>query len=100
MLKIHKQANAENDLVDIWVYSLERWGLTQADQYVDNLEESIKTIAANPKLGTSCDYVREGYRKLHVKEHYVFYKLTLDTLHIIRVLGDEMDYQEVLESEE
>lgn len=100
MLKIHKYTNAEDDLIDIWLYSLNKWGITQADQYIDNLGESITTVAANPDIGTACDYVREGYRKLHVKEHYIFYKYSLDTLFVIRVLGDSMDYKPILESEE
>ncbi len=54
MLKIHKQAKAEDDLIDIWLYSLDTWNITQADLYVDKLDEAIKTIAANPRIGTAC----------------------------------------------
>ena len=100
MLKIHKQAKAEEDLIDIWIYSLGRWGISQADQYIDRLDASIKTIAANPDIGTACDEVRKGYRKLHVREHYIFYRYTTDTAFIMRVLGDEMDYQPILQGEE
>ena len=99
MLKIHKQAKAEEDLIDIWIYSLGKWGITQTDQYVDRLDNAIKTIAANPDIGTACDGVREGYRKLHIREHYIFYRYSADTVFIIRVLGDDMDYQPILQGE-
>ena len=99
MLKIHKNQNAEDDLIDIWLYSLGEWGITQADDYLDDLNKAIKMLAANPEIGTACDYVREGYKKWPVKEHYIFYKVTLDTLSVIRVLGDSMDYQPILQGD-
>ena len=98
MLKIHKQTRAENDLIDIWLYSFENWGTSQADNYLDGLDEAFKTIAANPDIGTACDHVRQGYRKLHIKEHLIFYRYSLNTVHIIRVIGDDMDYKPLLEN--
>ena len=100
MLKIRKQVKAEEDLIDIWTYSFEQWGIAQADQYIDRLDNSIKTIAANPDIGTACDYVRKGYRQLHVKKHYIFYRYTADTAFIIRILGNTMDYRSVLQNKE
>ncbi len=41
MLKIHKQTLAENDLIDIWVFSLGEWGLNQADLYIDEIESNF-----------------------------------------------------------
>ena len=100
MLKIHKQAKAEDDLINIWLYSLDKWGINQADSYLDNLNNSLNNIAANPDIGTACEHIRKGYRKLNVREHYVFYRYTQDTVYIIRVLGDEMDYDPILQSED
>lgn len=97
MLKIHKQTRAEKDLIEIWLYSFENWGTAQADRYLDGLDKALKTVATNPDIGVACDYIRRGYRKLHVKEHLIFYRCSLDTVHIIRVLGDDMDYGVVLE---
>jgi plasmid stabilization system protein ParE len=51
MLRILKQARAEDDLVDIWLYSLEKWGGNQADLYLDKLGEGIISIAHNPAIG-------------------------------------------------
>lgn len=98
MLKVHTQEKAEDDLIDIWLYSLEKWGIAQADQYLSHLNQSIKSIAANPDIGTACDYVRAGYRKLHSREHYIFYKYTTNAVVIMRILGDEMDYQPILQN--
>ena len=60
MLKIHKQVLAEQDLVDIWLYSFNNWGEHQADKYIDELEKAFLLLAENPGTGTSCDEVRQG----------------------------------------
>ena len=33
MREVRRHARAEEDLVDIWLYSLEEWGDVQTDQY-------------------------------------------------------------------
>ena len=49
MLKILKHARAENDLIEIWIYSHERWGEVQAERYFDELEKGIKQLGRNPR---------------------------------------------------
>ena len=93
MLKIHKQVLAEQDIIDIWLYSFENWGRAQADNYLDELDNTFSLIAKNPSIGVVCDSVREGYRKYHVNRNLVMYRLSKSTVHIIRVLGEEMDYE-------
>ena len=100
MLKIHKQAKAEDDLINIWLYTFEKWGINQADHYLDNLNEALNNIAANPDIGTACDYIKKGYRKLHTREHYIFYRYTKKTVHVFRVLGNEMDYEPILQNKD
>ncbi|MEW8143863.1 MAG: type II toxin-antitoxin system RelE/ParE family toxin [Candidatus Thiodiazotropha endolucinida] len=41
-------------------------------------------------IGVSCDYIRAGYRQYKVNEHYIFYRITKKTIHIVRVLHDTM----------
>ncbi len=93
MLKIHKHALAERDIINIWVYSFENWGRAQADKYHDQLDSAFALIAENPSIGVACDVVREGYRKYHVQRHLILYRFTKTTVHIVRVLGEEMDYE-------
>ncbi|MES9947570.1 MAG: type II toxin-antitoxin system RelE/ParE family toxin [Candidatus Thiodiazotropha sp.] len=55
-----------------------------------NLESAMETIQDNPLIGVSCDYIRAGYRQYKVNEHYIFYRITKKTIHIVRVLHDTM----------
>lgn len=93
MLKIHKQVLAEQDIIEIWQYSFENWGEVQADRYHGQLDNAFTLIAENPSIGVDCGIVRKGYRKYYVSRHLIMYRTTKTTLHIIRVLGDEMDYK-------
>ena len=91
MRKVRTQARAENDLIDVWLYSFEQWGPDQADRYLDELDRGIRALARNPDLGTKRDYVREECRVLFLNSHAVYYTVTSSTVHIIRVLHGQMD---------
>ena len=88
--KIYKQVKAQSDLKNIWIYSYENFGVKQADKYYDELEIGMDTLRDNPRIGVSCDYIRTGYRQYKVNEHYIFYRISKQTIHIIRVLHETM----------
>lgn len=91
MLKIYKQLRAEDDLVDIWLYSFQEWGTDQADLYLDKLDAGITRIAQDPTIGMDCSPIRQGYRRLHVEHHQVYYRITQGGIEIVRVLHERMD---------
>jgi toxin ParE1/3/4 len=95
--RIHVSESAESDLVGIWQYSLEQWGELQADKYLDELDSGIRKLADDPEIGFKRDYVRDGYRALFVGSHAVYYTVTPDAVHIIRVLHGRMDPDRHLE---
>ena len=43
---------AEHDLEKIIDFTVEDWGVLQAIQYIDGLEETAQTLADNPDIGT------------------------------------------------
>lgn len=51
---------AQADLGDIWDYTCERWGDSQAENYLRDIQRAIERVAHNPLIGRSCDEVREG----------------------------------------
>lgn len=91
MRRIRKHALAECDLIGIWRYSFQRWGATQADKYLDELDDGIQELARNRELGARRDYVREGYRVLFVNRHVIYYTVMASNIHVVRVLHGEMD---------
>lgn len=92
MLKIHKQQQAEQDLIEIWMYSCGNWGVNQVDIYLDQLDQAFQNIASNPEIDVNIDYFRTAFFKYPAKEHLIFYTIQKSTIHMVRVLGNEMDY--------
>jgi len=90
MLKIHHQIKAKSDLKRIWKYSYKKFGEQQADKYYDELTYGMEAIEENPHIGVACDYIRSGYRQYKINEHYIFYRLSKNKIHIIRVLHESM----------
>ncbi|MCF6300609.1 MAG: type II toxin-antitoxin system RelE/ParE family toxin [Proteobacteria bacterium] len=93
MLKTYKQSLAEQDLINIWLYTFENFGVNQADKYLDIIDEAIVSVAVNSKIGVNADYIRKNYRKLHAHKHLIFYQVSEVKLSIIRILNDDMDYK-------
>ena len=91
MLKINKQNSAEEDLIDIWLYSLGQWDESTADKYLDLLNKAIQKLLDNPKLGMDCGEIRKDYRRLIVQRHRIYYYLTRDSVEIVRVLHQKTD---------
>jgi toxin ParE1/3/4 len=90
-LEINKQHRARDDLLGIWLYSEERWGADQADRYLDQIDKAIRRLSDDPSLGVDFSHLREGYRRLTVARHRIFYLATQSTIEIIRVLHERMD---------
>jgi len=88
---IHISAEAERDLIEIRQFGLKQWDAGRADKYLDELDDGIQLLADNPELGSGRDYVRAGYRVLSLSRHAIDYTVAPSTIHIVRVLHEEMD---------
>lgn len=91
MHSIVQSSQAEQDLIDIWVYTAEEWSLAQADSYLEELVSGMDRLREHPMIGTSRDDLRKDYRALTVSQHLVFYKVSEDEVQIIRVLHKSVD---------
>jgi toxin ParE1/3/4 len=82
---------AESDLIGIWVYTCEEWGVDQADKYLDQLEAGMQQLINHPSLVANYAHVLPGYRRLQVEHHAVFYQVLESEVLIVRVLHEDMD---------
>jgi len=86
---------ADQDLVDIWQYTYETWGIKQANRYLDQMEKRFFDLANQPGLGKKCDKIRQGYRYFHSGHHLIFYRQNKKKqIEIVRVLHERMDIKE------
>ena len=91
MHSIVQSSLAEQDLIEIWVYTAEEWGLAQADTYLEELATGIDQLREYPMMGTARDELRKNYRALTVNQHTVFYVVSDDVVEVIRVLHKSVD---------
>ena len=87
---------AISDLEEIWLYTFEKWSSQQADRYYKLIFDEINYIRKNNAAGKSMEYVRKGYRASKVKFHLIFYKLSNETIEVIRILHERMDIEDRL----
>lgn len=88
---ISKKAIA--DLEAIWLYTVEKWSIEQADRYYNLIFEEINYLCKNNNAGKSMEHVRKGYRASKVKSHFIFYRTLNNTIEIIRILYERMDIE-------
>jgi toxin ParE1/3/4 len=96
VLTLSVTPKAESDLIGIWVYTCEEWGVDQADKYLDQLEAGMTQLIDHPSLGANYDHVFPGYRRFQVERHAVFYQVLEPEVLIVRVLHEDMDAPERL----
>lgn len=101
MIPIYRiSEKAIEDLEKIWLYTLKKWSLEQADRYHNLIINEIEYIADNFNLSRKIDYIRPGYRMSKVKSHLIFYKKANDgIIEIIRILHQKMDIENRLKEE-
>ena len=85
-------AKALEDINKIWIYTLEKWSLNQANHYYRLIYQEIEFIVEDFDGGKDIGKIRLGYRQFRVKSHLIIYKKAEDGIEeIVRVLHQMMD---------
>lgn len=85
-----------SDLEKIWLYTVEKWSVEQADRYYNLIFDEINYICKNINAGKSMEHIRKGYRASKVKSHFIFYRMVNNTIEVIRILHERMDIENKL----
>ena len=64
---------AEADLLDVAKFTVEKWGVEQADRYVAGLEGFCELLAGFPKMGRECNQIYRGLRRMEHESHVIFF---------------------------
>lgn len=99
MARVFKRTLAEQDLINIWLYSFHNWGEGQADKYLDSLEEAFKLLRDTPLLCRERQEFSFPVRIYHHAHHMIIYLGLEDGIDIIRVLHESMDIKGQLDEE-
>jgi toxin ParE1/3/4 len=82
---------AENDLEQIWLYTMHEWGVVQADNYLRALIARFAWLAENAQIGKRRNDIKQGYYSFPEGRHVIFYTLTSYGIDIIGIPHQRMD---------
>jgi len=82
---------AERDLDGIINYTVQEWGASQANTYLDGLESRAQLLAENPDLGITRETISKGLLSFPYESHILYYKKHTRGIVIVRVLHQHMD---------
>ncbi len=84
--------DADEDLANIFRYSILTFGAAQADRYVARLIEGFELLADNPFAGADYAHIRPDSRRLIQEKHVIYYLLEADgSVTIFRILAQHQD---------
>ena len=94
MAKIRLSRKAISDLDGIWDYTVETWSKDQAIIYYRQIHASIQSLDRLPLFQEkNYDIIKPGLLGFKVGHHIIFYKKHNDSIRIVRILHEKMDYQ-------
>ncbi|MCP5292635.1 MAG: type II toxin-antitoxin system RelE/ParE family toxin [Burkholderiales bacterium] len=67
--------------------------MAQARNYLLGLHERFEFLADNPNTGVNSDELLPGLQRFRYGRHVIFFTNTNDEILIVRVLGEEMDFE-------
>lgn len=91
MLDIQLTQQAEADLASIANYTLNQFGLQQAQYYYSGLTNAFTTLAQHPDLGIGFQHIKPGLHRFIYQHHTIYYQTTDTSLLIYRVLNQKQD---------
>ncbi|MFN3474938.1 MAG: type II toxin-antitoxin system RelE/ParE family toxin [Blastomonas sp.] len=82
---------AQRDLDSIFDYTVAEWGLAQATDYTDLIEQACLSLAKAPRRAPACDTIRQGYRRRGVGRHVIYFRETKTGIAVVRILHQRMN---------
>jgi toxin ParE1/3/4 len=86
---------AKADIGEIWDYSADRWGLDQADSYIDAIRDVCHQLARGVKHGRPAAGLSD-FQKYLCGSHVVYFLDYPDHLDVIRILHQRQDAEQHL----
>ncbi|HXQ14196.1 MAG TPA: type II toxin-antitoxin system RelE/ParE family toxin [Caulobacteraceae bacterium] len=83
---------AKADLREIRAFSREQWGREQAKAYVELIISRFAWLMLNARRGARADQLIVGVRRVNVRRHAILYLEHADSIEVLRVLHQQMDF--------
>ena len=94
MARVTRRPAAETDILEIWSYIADD-SLTEADAWVDRLDERLSLWATQPLMGRSRAELSPGLRSVAFGRYVVFLQPGVGSIDVVRVLHGSRDIDAV-----
>lgn len=84
-MKFSLSRAAQADLIDIYLYSVQEFGVRQAEAYQDKIDQTIELIADTPEIARLRREITPPVRVHPVGVHMVVYHIDGELVRILRV---------------
>jgi toxin ParE1/3/4 len=91
MSKLHLTPNAKSDLVDIALYTQNKWGKKQRYIYLKIIDDKLHDLSIYPTKGKIRPEIHYNLRSYQVKKHIIYYLVKSDKIVIVNILHERMD---------
>lgn len=82
-------SDAEDDLIRIHKFGVQRFGMLQADKYFNTFFEYFDAIASQPFSFESVDYIKPGYRRCVCGSDSIYYRVNNEAVEIMTIIGKQ-----------
>jgi toxin ParE1/3/4 len=96
MTSIAFAPGARNDLIDIWSYTFDHWGIAQADAYTADIHAALHAAADQSPKAQSINMVRAGYWRIRAGSHICYFTKADKDIIVMRILHERMDAASLL----
>ncbi len=87
MAKYRLSNEAKSDLIRIYHYGVEKFGMTQADKYFESFFEYFEIITQRPYSFESVEYIKKDYRRCICGTDSIYFKINGDIIDIMAIVG-------------
>ena len=82
---------AAEDFASIYEYTLLNFGMQQADDYTEAMENMLTSIVHSPFLGRECPEIAQDLRRIDYRLNAIFYRIREKDIFILRILHQKME---------
>lgn len=98
MASYYLTLRAASDLRSIQKYSIEKWGKSVAEIYINDLYKGFQNAANNPDLGALRQDRSIPFLMIPVREHFIIFEPFQDGIIILTVLHQVRDIEGIITS--
>jgi toxin ParE1/3/4 len=91
-LTFQLSANSKRDLEAIYKYTMQNFGIDQANFYVTSFDKTFENLTINPHRGRKQDEIKRGLLSILHKQHVIFYRIKREQIWVVRILHGSRDF--------